>query len=78
MWITNLADHELGIQYNVFELQEKTLLTSGVLQELQAVWGGQSFEIYECLQDVKALQRELEVCWFDLFFFACRKFDFTV
>ena len=45
------------------------------------VWGstgapgslaGQSFEIYECLQDVKALERELEVCWFDLFFFACR------
>ena len=65
------VDHgvfSLRIRYNVFELQERTLLTSGVLQELQAIWRGQSFEIYECLQDVKALERELEVCWFNLFF----------
>jgi len=40
---------------------------SGILREIQAVWQGQSFEIYECLQDVKALERELEVCWFDPF-----------
>ena len=69
----NLVDHDVftsRIRYRVFELQERTLLTSGVLQELQAVWRGQSFEIYECLQDVKALERELEVCWFNLFFLA--------
>ncbi|KIJ98852.1 hypothetical protein K443DRAFT_8877 [Laccaria amethystina LaAM-08-1] len=46
---------------NVFELQERTLLMSGVLQEIQAVWRGQSFEIYKCLEDVKALEKELEI-----------------
>ena len=69
--LQNLVDHDVfssRIRYNVFELQERTLLTSGVQQELQAVWRGHSFEIYECLQDVKALERELEVCWFNLFF----------
>ena len=77
MWIKNLVDHELRIRYNVFELQERTLSMSGVLQELQAVWRGQSFEIYECLQDVKALEKELEVCWLNPFFFV-QKFDFTL
>jgi hypothetical protein len=67
----NLVDHPAfssRLRYCVFELQERTLLTSRVLEEIKAVWRGQSFEIYECLWDVKALERELEVCWFNSFF----------
>jgi hypothetical protein len=64
----NLVDHaafSLRLRYNVFALQERTLLASGFLQEIQAVRRGQSFEIYKCLEDVKALEKELEVCWFN-------------
>lgn len=64
----NFVDHNVfssRIRYSVFELHERTLLTSGILQEIQAVWQGQSFEIYQCLWDMKALERQLEVCWFD-------------
>ncbi|KIJ96406.1 hypothetical protein K443DRAFT_107338 [Laccaria amethystina LaAM-08-1] len=49
------------LRYNVFALQERTLLASGLLQEIQAVRRGQSFEIYKCLEDVKALEKELEI-----------------
>lgn len=59
---TAQIERRLGrIRYSVFELHEKTLSTSGVLREIQAVWRGQSFQIYKCLWDVKDLERELEI-----------------
>ena len=67
----NLVDHAAfssRLQYTVFSLRAKTLSTSGVLQEIQAVWRGQSVEIYKCLEDVEVWERDLEVCWFDPFF----------
>ena len=54
-------DHD-RLRYKTFELHERTLLTSGgILQEIKAVWKGHSFEINACIQDVKALERDLEV-----------------
>ena len=50
------------IRYMIFELYERTLMTSGgILQEIKAVWEGLSFEINECIRDVDALERDLEV-----------------
>ena len=55
-------DHD-RIRYRTFELHERTLLTSeGILQEIKAVWKGHSREITACIRDVKALERDLEVC----------------
>ena len=51
------------IRYMIYELYEKTLMTSGgIFQEIKAVWGGLSLEINECIRDVDALERDLEVC----------------
>lgn len=51
------------IQYRALELHERTLLTlEGILQEIKAVGKGHSFEINACIRDVKALERDLEVC----------------
>ena len=50
------------IRYMIFELYERTLMTSGgILQEIKAVWEGLSFEINECIRDIDALERDLEV-----------------
>ena len=50
------------IRYMIFELYERTLMTSGgILEEIKAVWEGLSFEINECIRDVDALERDLEV-----------------
>ena len=47
----------------IFELYEKTLMASGgILQEIKAIWEGLSLEINECIRDVDALERDLEVC----------------
>ena len=47
----------------IFELYEKTLMTSGgILQEIKAVWKGLSLEINDCISKVDALERDLEVC----------------
>ena len=52
----------IRIRYRTFELQEKTLLMSrGILQEIQAFWEGHSHDINECIWDVEALERDLEV-----------------
>jgi len=52
------------IRYMIFELYEKTLMTSGgFFQEIKAVWEGLSLEISECIRDVDALERDLEVCF---------------
>lgn len=46
----------------IFELHERTLMTSGNLfQEIEAVWKGLSLEINKCIWDVDALERDLEV-----------------
>ncbi|KIK07897.1 hypothetical protein K443DRAFT_86360 [Laccaria amethystina LaAM-08-1] len=51
-----------GIRYRTFELYEKTLLTSGgILQEIKAFWEGHSRDINECIEDVEALERDLEI-----------------
>ena len=51
------------IRYRIFELYERTLMTSGgFFQEIKAIWGGLSLEISECIRDVDALERDLEVC----------------
>ena len=65
MCITNLVDHAAfssRLRYNAFMLHKGALSASGILQGIQAVWCSHSFEIYKCLEDVKALERELEVC----------------
>jgi hypothetical protein len=50
------------IRYMIFELYERTLMTSGgIFQEIKAVLEGLSFEINECIRDVDALERDLEV-----------------
>jgi len=50
------------IQYMIFELHERTLVTSGgIFQEIKAVWKGLSLEINQCIRDVDALERDLEV-----------------
>jgi hypothetical protein len=50
-----------------FELYERTLMTSGgIFQEIKAFWEGLSLEINECLRDVDALERDLEVCFYEL------------
>ena len=50
------------IRYIIFDLYEKTLMTSGgIFQEVKAIWEGLSLEINECIQDVYALERDLEV-----------------
>ena len=47
----------------IFELYERTLMTSGgIFQEIKAVWEGLSLKINECIWDVDALERDLEVC----------------
>jgi len=38
------------------------LTSEGILQEIKAVWKGHSLEINACIRDVKALERDLEVC----------------
>jgi len=51
------------IRYMTFDLYERTLMTSGGnFQEIKAVWEGLSLEINECIRDVDALERDLEVC----------------
>ena len=51
------------IRYMIYELYERTLMTSGgIFQEIKAVWEGLSLEINECIRDVDALERDLEVC----------------
>lgn len=53
----------LRIRYMIYELYERTLMTSGgFFQEMKAVWEGLSFKINECIRDVDALERDLEVC----------------
>ena len=50
------------ICYMIFDLYERTLMTSGgIFQEVKAIWEGLSLEINECIQDVYALERDLEV-----------------
>ena len=51
------------IRYTIFELYERTLMMSGgIFQEVKAVWEGLSLEINECIWNVVALERDLEVC----------------
>lgn len=50
------------IRYRISELHEKTLLAHGIFQEMKAVWRGHSSEIIVCIQDVDALEWEIEVC----------------
>ena len=51
------------IRYTIFELYERTLMTSGGnFQEVKAVWNGLSLEINEGIWGVDALERDLEVC----------------
>ena len=51
----------------IFELYERTLMTSGGnFQEIKAVWEGLSLEINDCIRDVDALERNLEVCSLEL------------
>ena len=51
------------IRYMIFELYERTLMRSGgIFQEVKAIWEGLSLEINECIRDVVALERDLEVC----------------
>jgi len=51
------------IRYMIYELYERTLMMSGgIFQETKAVWEGLSLEINECIRDVDALERDLEVC----------------
>ena len=46
----------------IFALYEKKLMTSGgIVQEINAVWEGLSFEINECIRDVDARERNLKV-----------------
>jgi hypothetical protein len=50
-----------------FELYERTLMTSGgIFQEIKAFWEGLSLEINECLRDVDALEKDLDVCFYEL------------
>ena len=59
------------IRYRIFELQEKTLLTSGgIPQEIKAVCKGHSLNIMECHWDVDALERDIEVPSSKLFLFS--------
>jgi len=37
-------------------------MSEGILQEIKAVWKGHSFKINVCIQEVKALERDPEVC----------------
>jgi hypothetical protein len=56
------------IRYTIFELYERTLMTSGgIFQEIKAVSEGLSLEINVCIRDVDALERDLEVCSSELF-----------
>jgi len=46
----------------IYELYERTLITSArIPQEIKAVWEGLALEINECIRDVDALERDLEV-----------------
>ncbi|KIK07906.1 hypothetical protein K443DRAFT_673139 [Laccaria amethystina LaAM-08-1] len=65
---TNQFTRDIGrIRYMSFELYERTLMTSGgIFQEIKAFWEGLSLEINECLRDVDALERDLEVCFYEL------------
>lgn len=59
------------IRYRIFELQEKTLLTSGgIPQEIKAVCKGHSLNIMECHWDVDALEKDIEVPSSKLFLFS--------
>ena len=50
-------------RYMIFDLYEMTLITSGgIFQEIKAVWQGLSLKIYQCMQDIDSLERDLEVC----------------
>ena len=64
--ITNLRCQQYTlcrIRYTIFELDERTLMTSGgIFQEIKAVWEGLSLEINDCICNVDALERNLEVC----------------
>ena len=52
----------IRIRYRTSELHERTLLASGgILQEIKAYWKGHSRDINGCIQDVEALERDLEV-----------------
>ena len=61
---TYIQQHTLfRIRYMIFELYERTLMMSGgIFQEVKAVWEGLSLEINECIRNVVALERDLEVC----------------
>ena len=49
--------------YMIFDLYEMTLIMSGrIFQEIKAIWQGLSLKIYQCMQDVDSLERDLEVC----------------
>ena len=51
------------IRYVIFELHDRTLMTSGgFFQEIKAVWEGLSLEINQCIRDVDALERDFDVC----------------
>ncbi|KIJ96264.1 hypothetical protein K443DRAFT_36975, partial [Laccaria amethystina LaAM-08-1] len=60
---TNQFTRDIGkIRYNIFELHKRTLMTSGgFFQEIKAVWEGLSLEIDQCIRDVDALKRDLEI-----------------
>ena len=60
----------LRIRYMIYELYKRTLMMSGrFIQEIKAIWEGLSLEINECIRDVDALGRDLEVCSLQLFLF---------
>ncbi|EDR04079.1 uncharacterized protein LACBIDRAFT_330901 [Laccaria bicolor S238N-H82] len=60
---TNQFTKDIGrTRYMIYELYERTLIASGgIFQEVKAVWEGLSFEINECIRDVDALERDLEI-----------------
>ena len=65
MHYKSLVDHAAfssRLRYNVFALHKRALSTSVVLQEIQTIWRGLSFEVYKCVEDVEAWERELAVC----------------
>lgn len=59
-----------SIRCVILDLNVRTLMTSGaILQEIKAVLEGLSREINTCIRNVKALERDLEVCSSELLLF---------
>lgn len=48
-------------------LKRRTVASGTIFQEIKATSKGLSYEIYLCIRDVEALERDLEVCSSEVF-----------